>query len=213
VNAVGGAHSRPGEPRTRSSLPCAWEPRPSVHTEPRTDHCCGAALHPFTGGPSSWRRESRREYLLTLRCRMRPRHLDRATAWRSLAAGCVLRTLASTHDCVHFLVLIRACAYASMRMASKSKLGARHGAARLRHAEGSASGPVEPVVASDLRFSGADDGIRTRDPHLGKVVQARTRCEPLHETPAQGPLGYQPLSVRAIPLAARVRHVSRGTPR
>jgi hypothetical protein len=26
------------------------------------------------------------------------------------------------------------------------------------------------VLTSDLRILGADDGIRTRDPHLGKVV-------------------------------------------
>ena len=26
------------------------------------------------------------------------------------------------------------------------------------------------MQVSDLRFCGADDGIRTRDPHLGKVV-------------------------------------------
>ena len=25
-------------------------------------------------------------------------------------------------------------------------------------------------MGGDLRFCGADDGIRTRDPHLGKVV-------------------------------------------
>jgi hypothetical protein len=28
-------------------------------------------------------------------------------------------------------------------------------------------------TAPDLRFLGADDGIRTRDPHLGKVVLYR----------------------------------------
>src|SRR5581483_1821265 len=31
--------------------------------------------------------------------------------------------------------------------------------------------------------AGADDGIRTRDPHLGKVVQARTGCNPEAQTP------------------------------
>jgi hypothetical protein len=37
-----------------------------------------------------------------------------------------------------------------------------------------ASGPTDPRATgsprSDLRDLGADDGIRTRDPHLGKVV-------------------------------------------
>jgi hypothetical protein len=37
-----GAHSRPGEPRTSSSLPRAGR-RPSVHTEPRTSTTAAAA--------------------------------------------------------------------------------------------------------------------------------------------------------------------------
>jgi len=33
-----------------------------------------------------------------------------------------------------------------------------------------------PRKAADLQFSGADDGIRTRDPHLGKVILLES-CE------------------------------------
>jgi hypothetical protein len=51
VNAVGGAHSRPGEPRTSRSLPHAWGRRPSVRTEPRTPTTAAAPLHPITGRP------------------------------------------------------------------------------------------------------------------------------------------------------------------
>ncbi len=41
----------------------------------------------------------------------------------------------------------------------------RFGRARV---DGRGSGATE--MAPDLHFYGADDGIRTRDPHLGKVM-------------------------------------------
>jgi hypothetical protein len=46
-------------------------------------------------------------------------------------------------------------------------------------------------VASDLHFSGADDGIRTRDPNLGKAIRASAgvgwnRISPGHSVSAFG---------------------------
>jgi hypothetical protein len=52
-------------------------------------------------------------------------------------------------------------------------LTARHGAARLRQAERLAWGRVESSLRLTCNFFRADDGIRTRDPHLGKVVLYR----------------------------------------
>ena len=46
----------------------------------------------------------------------------------------------------------------------------------VRHVCGTRRVPVAAATSAtppDLRFFGADDGIRTRDPHLGKVVLYR----------------------------------------
>jgi hypothetical protein len=64
-------------------------------------------------------------------------------------------------------------------------LGVRHGAARV--AAGGGTGPGTrriPLLTSGS--SGADDGIRTRDPHLGK----ETRGVPYH------PVAYQAVRPR-----------------
>jgi len=73
-------------------------------------------------------------------------------------------------------------------VASPPLRASRHGDARYARrgtvtgtVMGSRSPPSGPGTASDLRFAGADDGIRTRDPNLGKVELAvpRVGCRPL----------------------------------
>jgi hypothetical protein len=66
------------------------------------------------------------------------------------------------------------------------------GTARLRHAEGSASGPGESASRLTCSFSGADDGIRTRDPHLGKVCRNRW-SEPYTASEQRNPVTVIPV--------------------
>jgi hypothetical protein len=62
--------------------------------------------------------------------------------------------------------------------------------------------------------SRVDDGIRTRDPHLGKVAQARTVSWLVHGNPCSGATS---VSLRIVPchsscgtVAARLRHSAKG---
>src|SRR4029453_3060302 len=64
-------------------------------------------------------------------------------------------------------------------------------------------------TAADLERT---TGFERATPHLGRVIQARTRCGPLHKGPAQKARRYQRVSDRAIPSAAILDNLNLNAP-